>query len=989
MEQRGKLSRVSRRFQNGRGVLKSLVLFAAAGALGVGQTEAATVVLANRASRPVQLAVRLSSGHTGQATLPPGRLMVLPVGEAAELTYTVAPSPSNRSPTSPSPASSPPPNPFAGSPQRVTLRLNTLYYFLDQGERVVCRPVMFSQDGAVGWIHADASGQLPPVVSVPVKVLADEEHPAKPEVWQEEFKRLFRSVSEIFEQYCRVRFEAVSAETWQSDNALGQDFGKLFDEFRREVSPAPGRLAVGFTSQWKLGHPNHVPAPYLTPLSAHLLLPGPQKNLSHQELFLLLLHQLGHWLGAVETPEPGSIMSQNFYADREKAFKEGLRFDPVNTLAMNLLAEEIRRRDVRSLSEIPRSTRGYLQAIYLSLNPHHLSEPFQTAALLAEPAAPSARYLGRWTDGAEASADAVENWHDLRAQPRLAARAMFDAQPEIRWLMQTRFGPADQPEAGVEFFGGDLLPGRVVGLPPEPEAEPTAGQWIHVVPAVPVDWPEASASTPLVVSARWIRRIWWQRPQPGYEPASLIDRQGRRVKYRSLRFGQEGVRVLTADGVQQFPYEALAELHLPAQDPWEAWLEQLAVLAPDGKTRLVHLETRQGLRAAASWQRMQIYHRGNPNDANQWHQMIQPAWAQRPIWTPFREVRLWCFFSPQEVPLSRIQPTSYRQSSPLGGNWPMRLDRNVEGGPLASGGREFAWGFGLHASAELEFLLPRLAKSFSSRLGLDHLAGEGGCAVAAVHLGSSNSQPLYKSPLILGSADVLDTGRLELPPSPSSSDGDAAGNSATKRLLLRVEAAPAQTPRGADPWDIRDHFDWLEPMVELDAEKLPAELLQRMPRLVPAWEGWAFQAEGVLRGPLLMNVLNTLWQEHRPMHQRKYILAVSAQGATIRLSRKLFIPPEKDLLCLGVWRLESVPPAAVELFVEGQLAGSMEAPIRRNHRIPLRSLSLADYRGKEVSLELVQRATDQRAWVVWETLRLAGSEEIQKLDAEPIRSSKK
>ena len=934
------------------------------GAIGIGwagPTEAATVVLANRAKASVPFMVRLSSGHTGQATLPPGRLMVLPVGEAAELTYM-----------------------SGSSAQRVTLRLNTLYYFLDQGERVVCRPVLFSQDGAVSWIHADASGQLPPVVAIPVKVLVDEEHPAKPEVWREDFKRLFRSVSEIFEQYCRVRFEMAAAETWQSDNALGQDFGKLFEEFRREVSLAPGRLAVGMTSQWKLGHPNHVPAPYIPPLSTHLLLPGPQKNLSHQELFLLLLHQLGHWLGAVETPEPGSIMSQNFYADRQRAFKEGLRFDPANTLAMNLLAEELRRRQIRTVSEIPRSTRRYLQAIYLSLNPHHLSEPFQAATLLAESgqSSPSARYLGRWADGTEATADGVENWHDLRAQPRLAGRPLFDSQPEIRWLMHTRFVPAEQPEAGVEFFGGDVLPGRVSAWPPDFEPEDHPGQWLHVVPSTPVDWPEGSTSPPLLVRTRWIRRIWWQRPLQGYEPASLIDRQGRKVKFRSLRFSPQSVRVLTAEGVQEFPYEALAELCLPAQDPWEAWWEQLALLAPDGKTRLVQLETRQGLRLTCSWQRMQIYHRGNPADANQWYQMLQPAWASRPIWTPFREVRLWCFWQPHEVPLSRIPPAKESQTSPFGGVWPVRVDRNVEGGPLASGGREFAWGLGVHASSELEFPLPRLARSFSSRLGLDHLAGEGGCVAASVHLDSAAQEPLYKSPLLLGSADVLETGRLALP-SPSE------GNSSGHRLLLRVDAAPAQTPRGADPWDIRDHFNWLEPVVELDAEKLPEELLQRMPRLVSAWEGWSFQSEAPLRAPLLRNLLNTLWQEHRPMHQRKYVLAVSPQGAPIRLSRKLFIPPEKDVLCLAVWRVESVPPSMVDLLVEGQSVGSLEVPIRREHRIPVRSVSLADYHGKEILLELVQRSPEERAWAVWETILLAGSEDVQKLDATPIRPSKK
>ena len=213
----------------------------------------------------------------------------------------------------------------------------------------------------------------------------------------------------------------------------------------------------------------------------------------------------------------------------------------------------------------------------------------------------------------------------------------------------------------------------------------------------------------------------------------------------------------------------------------------------------------------------------------------------------------------------------------------------------------------------------------------------------------------------------------------------AEGHSSERRLLLRVEANPAQTPRGADPWDIRDHFDWLEPMVELDAEKLPSELLQRMGRLVPAWEGWTVRPEGALRGPMLVNVPNTLWQQHRPMHQRRYILAVAAPGAAIRITKKIFIPPEKDILCIGLWRVESVPPTTVDLLVDGQLVGSLEAPVRRNSRCPLRSLLLTDYRGKEILLELVQRSSEERAWVVWETLCLVNAERLETERIKPIR----
>lgn len=907
---------------------------------------AATVVVANRTDQPVTLAARLSSGQSGQTTLPPGRLIALPVGEAVELTYE-----------------------SGKGERRVGLDLNSLYYFVSDGDEVALRPVVFSRSDGVPWMHVNVSGEVPPLAVVTVKVFADEENPAVRRVWEAAYKRQIDTVSRIFEQYCRVRFEVVASGTWESDNALGNDSGKLFEEFRREASPEPARLAIGFTSQLRLTHQNQIPVLYQAPLYTHLLVPDAQKVLPENEQIVLLAHQLGHYLGAVETREKSSVMGQFFIHDRARLLKEGVGFDPPNTLAMNLLGEEIRLRDVRSLADVPRSTRRYLYAIYIHVDPHHMSEAFRAASLVYDAPARQARYTGFWTDGSHASADAVEAWHDAAAQPKLAGKPFFEGGTTIRWLSDNTLAPAEPPESAVEFFGGDCLPGRVTGFGGADPDGPRQAAHLRVAPHVALDWPDAPARPDFPVLARWVRRIVWQRATEGYEPGTLIFRDGRRLTFRSLRFAPAAVRLLTAEGVREIAIDDLAELHFPRQDPWDVWFEQLGAIAPDAAARIMQVETAGGLRATSSWERFQARARGNTADPNTWFHLVQPAWSLRPIWLAHRDVRSRCFFVPHEAPLSRIDAAAHRQQSDLGGAWPFRVDRNVEGGPLACGGREFAWGFGVHATSELEFPLPAPARAFRTRLGLDHLIGDGGCVLASVHLGSAAVKPLYASPLVIGSTDVLDSGRLELAVKP-----DAPG-----RLVLRVDAAHKQRPKGADPLDVRDHFDWLEPLVELDPEKLRAEIARRAPALVHAWQDWTLRHDA-LRGPLLVNH----WDEERPQQERAYGLLVRARGVPLRLSRQLFVTAGKDRLLVAVSRPERSTPSRIEVRVDGVKAEEFEVPVRRSGPgAAARLVPLSDHHGKEVAVEIVQDSPDDRALVEWEAIGLVA------LPAEGAREGEK
>ncbi|MFP6611143.1 MAG: NPCBM/NEW2 domain-containing protein [Pirellulales bacterium] len=191
----------------------------------------------------------------------------------------------------------------------------------------------------------------------------------------------------------------------------------------------------------------------------------------------------------------------------------------------------------------------------------------------------------------------------------------------------------------------------------------------------------------------------------------------------------------------------------------------------------------------------------------QWFHMVQPAWSLDPLWIRFNSIRTRWSFAPNELPLSRLKPVRITQQSVLGKTWSWQTNRNIRGGALRNTGIEYGWGFGVHATNELHFAVPSFVTSFRSLIGLDDVAGGGGCIRAEVYVNTENSsRRLYQSEFLVGSQSVLDTGRLNL--------GQAGLRQ--KRLVLTIHAANQDRPAGADPLDIRDHADWLEPILELN-----------------------------------------------------------------------------------------------------------------------------------------------------------------------------
>jgi hypothetical protein len=179
------------------------------------------------------------------------------------------------------------------------------------------------------------------------------------------------------------------------------------------------------------------------------------------------------------------------------------------------------------------------------------------------------------------------------------------------------------------------------------------------------------------------------------------------------------------------------------------------------------------------------------------------------------------------------------------------------------------------------------------------------------------------------------------------------------RLVLRVDVVRQGQPAGADPFGIRASFDWLEPLVELDAEQVKAETLRRGPRLVPAWQGWKVATENQ-PGARLVNY----WDEATSRYPLYRLMAGGSKPLT--LSSTLRIEGSKDQLFLAVNRPPQSSASKIEVRVNGESLKPLEIPVRYGDKPPEPLVvSLEGHQGRQVQMELVQVSADDRAMVAW------------------------
>ena len=380
-------------------------------------------------------------------------------------------------------------------------------------------------------------------------------------------------------------------------------------------------------------------------------------------------------------------------------------------------------------------------------------------------------------------------------------------------------------------------------------------------------------------------------------------------------------------------------------------IQKLKRLEADGQNRAGQLKARLA-QATAQWARLsrgidrikaqRAATLGEHGSIKTWHHVIQPAWSLDALRVPFSRICMRWSFVPGRVPLSRVHPTT-SVAPPL---LPWRVNRNSEGQFFHSGGQQYGWGFGVHAYSELSFTLPPYATSFQARLGLDRIVDTGGCVRARVFLGSTTEKPLYASGLLIGSTKTVATGSIAI----------GAPGKGPKRLILQADIAHRDRPPGADPLNIRDKLDWLDPVIGFDAAGLQDVVHRKALEQLHPWKGWTVKFDK--RGQYTWT--SHLWRAG-PSGRDCFVTMIRAEKHPLVFSREITVGPRDNWLTVdaGVFDADGTfRPQAISVRIDNKEIKPEQTPIRQDwqKRNAAPAFSIGKYRRKKVTLELTQPA---------------------------------
>lgn len=255
-----------------------------------------------------------------------------------------------------------------GAPKNYLLDANCAYFLARSNDgRIDLQKIGLGEDGTLAGGHTlPGAASRAPSATITVKLLVDEDEPARQIVWERRLRRRIEAASAIFEKNFHTSLKVVAVGTWNSDNATN-DFITSLGEFEREVNSAPARLAIGFTSQWKMVPGRMHMAGTRGPLHTHVLVREGNPQISEPERLEFLIHELGHFFGAAHSPERGSVMRPILGDNQAGRADFHIQFDPVNTLAIAIISDEMRRRNLTKLGELSAETRKRLGQIYSEL----------------------------------------------------------------------------------------------------------------------------------------------------------------------------------------------------------------------------------------------------------------------------------------------------------------------------------------------------------------------------------------------------------------------------------------------------------------------------------------------------------------------------------------------------------------------------------------------------------------------------------------------
>jgi hypothetical protein len=304
------------------------------------------IVLANRTRGPLAIKVFPAAGPVMPLSLPADDVRPLYTTGPAQVEFVVP-----------------------GETKRYQLDANSAYFFgRDASGRIDLQKIGLDDDAAAQLRRTrivDRGGAAQATITV--KILVDDEEPARQFNWEQRLRRRIEAASEILQLHCRVRLQVVATGAWDSDDATS-DFLLSLGEFEKESQPSPARVAIGFTSQFAMLRGRVHMAGTRGPLHSHILIREGSPQIDEAERLEFLVHELGHFLGAAHSPERASVMRPILGDNLAGRSDFHIRFDPVNTLVIAMIGEEMRSGNVSRFTDLSTDTKRQLQSIYGALS---------------------------------------------------------------------------------------------------------------------------------------------------------------------------------------------------------------------------------------------------------------------------------------------------------------------------------------------------------------------------------------------------------------------------------------------------------------------------------------------------------------------------------------------------------------------------------------------------------------------------------------------
>jgi hypothetical protein len=318
----------------------------------VDNAHGAVVVLANRTTGEVRFTLRPGNRNARPYAVASGDLAAIPVTGPAEITFEAG-----------------------KSQQRFRVEPDSVYYFASLSGGLELKEIGFSggqdrprqpvADRPLEPPASSAETSEPPARVLTVKILVDQKEVAVRQAWEKRLRGRVEAASRALDHICHVSLKVVAVEEWQSDDAA-TDLPGLLGDFERRVKVAPAQVAIGFTSQHVTDRGDKRIGVTRTALHGHILA-GEWRPVTENGRTDVLLHELGHFLGAAHSPEADSIMRPRLGDQPQAQGNRRSGFDPVNALIMNIVAEAVFDRGVKRLSDIGPLTRDRLREVYAEL----------------------------------------------------------------------------------------------------------------------------------------------------------------------------------------------------------------------------------------------------------------------------------------------------------------------------------------------------------------------------------------------------------------------------------------------------------------------------------------------------------------------------------------------------------------------------------------------------------------------------------------------